>query len=1061
MMIEILLALVHIHRRRLSLVLLTMIAALMVVGCDQNPASSVKDDRTIDRAQLGEMVRHLAAAQDSLFALPDAEAPAAQDVRDYWVYRQALKNPDTRLAALDSIWVRWDRDPESFVWTELAILRKQYFEDNERLDQAFARASGTDTTRAIARWVYGRGRMNRRRHRLMYMYTVEDAPGARTEVQAAWLQLALGRTEQMLGDPSAAAERMASLLTRAWDAGGLPLASYVWHDLSMYCRLLGRLDDALFAARMAGECARRDGHAILTIRAELVAGAAHEARCEFTPAAKSYLEAEQLATDNGYLKWIHDSLQFTVRANRAQGDWRTCIENQRRALALSVTTADTFMAIQSSLAIGDAYRFLGEIDSTRAWYGRARSLNHVSRRWRQDTYIAVCELELLLQLGQYDRADSLRATMSDQLTEVVAFDLLLGLVEQGMETGRPDLVYQGLAEARTMDQALVKTGRYDPVLHVAQLAAVFHARMGEFPQADAELDAARARIEAGATEFARWDQAICRGQVAELAGDLDGAEAAFAEALERSLVLDTRDLEHRSRIRLGHVLLQLERFEEARELLTATADIEEYWPRLSARLFLGMVENRAGRPQEALDQLAMAGRLIHDDAPRDLVHRLHLERGQSLAALGRPDEAFDSYRSLDLTPPAVDGAQLDNELLRALNRPYHMEYAEAVIDLLVSHPRLSGVGDLARETLVLAETARLWSDTSALQLSARDLEAVTVPEGAVVVAHFIGRSNAFAWTGTPDGWAVRRIADHDRLGDLVEHTLIDMESPARAVQWTHARELARVLLGEAETAWRVGSPLFVIPTGRLSSIPWPALPLEDDDPAGGAMFLDHGPVVHLAGLASLQSTGEQVLLDEARLLALGVDGDGSDHRLRHAESEARAIAALWPAGQVDLRCGARANWSAVAEANLEAIDVIHLATHASITQGSPGHSSLRLAGREGRPLTIPEIERLGVEAELVFLSSCEGARSTTGQTGGLDSFVHAFLNGGTGSVVASSQPVDDRAARFLAERFYAHWWDGKSKAAALRSALLDLRGASEDWIHPFYWGHYQLHMARR
>ena len=48
----------------------------------------------------------------------------------------------------------------------------------------------------------------------------------------------------------------------------------------------------------------------------------------------------------------------------------------------------------------------------------------------------------LMQLGQYDRADSLRATLSDRQSEQAAFSQLLRLVEQGIETGRPDLAYQ-------------------------------------------------------------------------------------------------------------------------------------------------------------------------------------------------------------------------------------------------------------------------------------------------------------------------------------------------------------------------------------------------------------------------------------------------------------------------------------------------------------------------------------------------------------------------------------------------------------------------------------------
>jgi len=116
-----------------------------------------------------------------------------------------------------------------------------------------------------------------------------------------------------------------------------------------------------------------------------------------------------------------------------------------------------------------------------------------------------------------------------------------------------------------------------------------------------------------------------------------------------------------------------------------------------------------------------------------------------------------------------------------------------------------------------------------------------------------------------------------------------------------------------------------------------------------------------------------------------------------------------------------------------------------------------MAGPNGSALTIPEIRKLDLEAEFVFLSSCEGARLNSRRASGLGSFVRAFLEAGAGSVLASAEPVDDHAASIFAHQFYEHWIAGKSKAAALRAAQLDLLGGQSDYGHPFYWGHYQLH----
>jgi len=1040
---------------------LAVVVVTGVIGCGSDSPPAADGEGSIDRAQVSALVRSMAAAQDSLFALPAATAPYAQCIHEYWEYRQALKNRELRDAALDSFWVRWDRDPENFLWIELAHIRKAYFRDDQRREDALRRASGPDSTSVVARWVYGRGRLTRSPDRLEYMYSVEEAGGTPTEMQAAWLQLMLGRVDQLIGKPEAAAERMAPLLTRAWVVGGLPFVSNVWHDLSMYSKVQGRLDDALFAADMAVECASRDRHAILLIRALLVRGAALEARCEYPAAARSYHDAQQLATENSYLKWLHDSIHFTIRTNRAQGEWRTCVDNQRHALDLALEMSDTLSAIHVCLDIGNSYQHLGGLDSTRIWLARAEELNRAGTPRGQEDSIARYRLNFLLQIGQYSRADSLRATMSEQLNEFVTFGLLMEMVEQGLETGRPDLAQRGLARARTLESALIKTDRYDPVLHLSQLAAVFHARLGEFARADVELAIAQARIEAGATEYARWDQAFRVGEVAELSGDLVRATEAFSEALENALDLEASDLAHRSRIRLGHVLLNRQQYRQARDLFSDSTEVEEYWPKLSARLFLGLVENRAGNHREAYEHLTGAERLLQPDAPRDLAHRLHLERGHSLSALGQPREALAAYRRLDFSPTSGGGTLIANKLLQAFNRPYHLEYAEAVIGLLHDHPHLCEGGNLALETLAIAESARWNADPLGPPPEIDNLATIPIPAGAVVAVFFPGQAASFAWYGSADGWSLHRIADHERLTALIENTLIDMESPQRQVDWSGAGELARLLLGPVEAVWEAETPLYVIAPGRLSSLPWPALPLGGAAGERMTRVNDHGPVVHLSDLTALRLDSSQPRDPRrSRMLALGIDGKASDHLLHHAETEARSVATLWPETGIDLRCGPSASWQTVAEGDLTSFDIIHLATHTRITQGIPGHSSLRMSGEDKRPLTIPDISQLELAAEFVFLSSCDGARSTSGQTGGINSFVRAFLVGGARSVLSSTHAVDDRAAKYLAERFYTHWLAGKSKAASLRAAQLDIQNADDAWQHPFYWGHYQLHVAR-
>jgi CHAT domain-containing protein len=188
----------------------------------------------------------------------------------------------------------------------------------------------------------------------------------------------------------------------------------------------------------------------------------------------------------------------------------------------------------------------------------------------------------------------------------------------------------------------------------------------------------------------------------------------------------------------------------------------------------------------------------------------------------------------------------------------------------------------------------------------------------------------------------------------------------------------------------------------------------------------------------------------------GEDGDPALPMLRHAQAEVERIAAIWPGQDVVMRLGADSFIAVPGEPDLERFDVIHIATHAQLFEGLPEHSTLRLAaGPGGVPISVSWIAELVLRAELVYLSCCETARSVSG-SGALDSFAGACLRAGARSVIASTQRIDDEAAAEFAVLFYRHWLGGKSGAAALRAAQLELRAARPAWHHPYFWASYRL-----
>jgi CHAT domain-containing protein len=133
-------------------------------------------------------------------------------------------------------------------------------------------------------------------------------------------------------------------------------------------------------------------------------------------------------------------------------------------------------------------------------------------------------------------------------------------------------------------------------------------------------------------------------------------------------------------------------------------------------------------------------------------------------------------------------------------------------------------------------------------------------------------------------------------------------------------------------------------------------------------------------------------------------------------------------------------------------DVIHIASHARFSEGLPARATLRLAA--GVPLTASAVQRLPLQADLIYLSCCEAAQPLA--VSGLGSFARACLDAGAGAVIASGLRVDDAAAADLAVRFYRRWQEGLGKAAALREAQLGLLADHPEWSHPYYWATYRL-----
>jgi hypothetical protein len=205
--------------------------------------------------------------------------------------------------------------------------------------------------------------------------------------------------------------------------------------------------------------------------------------------------------------------------------------------------------------------------------------------------------------------------------------------------------------------------------------------------------------------------------------------------------------------------------------------------------------------------------------------------------------------------------------------------------------------------------------------------------------------------------------------------------------------------------------LVLAPTGALHALPWALLPSL------------RGRPLTIAPSAAIWLM-RQGLTDRRRRRVVLAAGP----HLRHARAELNAVAELYP-GAITLQ-GRAADVGSVLQA-IDGASIAHLACHGRMRSDSPLFSSLELA--DG-PLNVYELQHLRRPPELVVLSSCDLATSATHPGDELLGFAAALLNMGTRTVIASTVPVPDAAAKRLMRALHEQLAARQPPARALAHA---------------------------
>jgi CHAT domain-containing protein len=281
-----------------------------------------------------------------------------------------------------------------------------------------------------------------------------------------------------------------------------------------------------------------------------------------------------------------------------------------------------------------------------------------------------------------------------------------------------------------------------------------------------------------------------------------------------------------------------------------------------------------------------------------------------------------------------------------------------------------------------------------------------------------------------------------------------------------ARELYDLLLGPARTELQGKTNLIFVPDGSLWQLPFQAL-----QPAPKRFLIENAAVSYapsLTVLLEMTRAHSSIANNSPSLLALGNPTIGQQTTKRinsvlmdenlgplpEAERQVKELAKLYGPQRSRIYIGQYAQ-EATIKAEAASYGILHLAAHGILNDKSPMYSQIVLSQPEGDinedgMLEAWEIMKLDLKADLVVLSACDTARGKVGNGEGMIGLSWAFFVAGVPTTVASQWSVESASTTELMLEFHRNLERHKSKAEALRQAMLKLL-KSKEYNRPFYW----------
>jgi tetratricopeptide (TPR) repeat protein len=294
--------------------------------------------------------------------------------------------------------------------------------------------------------------------------------------------------------------------------------------------------------------------------------------------------------------------------------------------------------------------------------------------------------------------------------------------------------------------------------------------------------------------------------------------------------------------------------------------------------------------------------------------------------------------------------------------------------------------------------------------------------GAASLVEFVDYDEyLYALTLNHRGLRLHRLTRRTVLSDLLDRIPFALRRISQPRSTEESRAAAMLMLHNATTRLDTAllhpiaveladSPLVLVPTGRLQSVPWSILPSCTGRPTVIAPSATAWHQADQARPAELERTAAVAVI-------VGPDLPG-------AHDEAARVATLY---EVEPLSGDRATADAALDV-LRSKDLVHIAAHGHLSTENPLFSSLSLA--DG-PLMLYDLEGLERTPATVVLAACDSGRYIVYPGDEVLGLAATFLAHGTRQFVGSVIPVPDIETASLMVEFHRLLAAGGTAAEAL------------------------------